>query len=95
MYERLYPKHTHFKTPKQLAPSNIVYQHIAEINLTNHKINRTIVLLLCQAPRVNSAFKEYQEHAEPSQIGGDYVFDTPVVLSHLQIVTSLNGARGL
>ena len=64
-----------------------------DLNLTNHKVDRIINLILCQAPHVDPTTEEYKKHAEIAQLGGKYYFGTPVVLTRLSTYTLPCGGR--
>ena len=61
---------THFKTLQQLTLSALFDKHVQDLNLTNHKIDRAISLILCQAPHVDPTTEEYKKHAEIAKLGG-------------------------
>jgi hypothetical protein len=84
---------THFQTLQQLTLSAIIDKHVADLNLTNQKVDRVIDLVLCQAPHVDPTSEEYKKHAEVAQLGGKYIFGTPVVLTKLSTYTLPCGGR--
>jgi hypothetical protein len=73
--------------------SAIIDKHVADLNLTNQKVDRVIDLVLCQAPHVDPTSEEYKKHTEVAQLGGKHVFGTPVVLTKLSTYTLPCGGR--
>ena len=65
---------THFETLQQLSLSAIIDKHVADLDLTNQKVDRVIDLVLCQAPHLDPTSEEYKKHSEVAQLGSKHQF---------------------
>ena len=76
---------------QQLSLSTIVDHHFSDLYLIREKINRTIDLVLCQAPHLDPRIPEYGAAALQAERGGKHIFNSPVVLTPLRTVSTTSG----
>ena len=76
---------------QQLSLSTIIDHHLEDLLLIREKINRTIDLVLCQAPHLDPRTQAYRAAALQAERGGKHIFNSPVVLTPLRTVATTSG----